>query len=112
MRTVISTTVTSKGQTTLPKAVRLALGVCAGDRVCFVVDDNEIRLLPMRPVGRLFGTLKPHGPSKPLEDMERGIAEGACDSAAASLPSDQASTSSVDRTGAVPVRGLTDVPNA
>ena len=80
---MISATITSKGQTTLPKAVRLALGVGAGDRVCFVVQDNEVRLLPMRPIGRLFGVLKHHGPPMSLEDMERGIAEGACEDAAA-----------------------------
>ena len=55
---MISATITSKGQTTLPKVVRLALGVGAGDRVCYVVYDNEVRLLPVRPVGRLFGALK------------------------------------------------------
>lgn len=92
MRTV--TTITSKGQMTLPKAVRMALGVRTGDRVCFVVDDNGARLLPMRPIGRLFGVLKHHGPPKSLEDMERGMAEGACEDADAAMPQgDQASTS-------------------
>ena len=52
--------------------------------MCFVVHDNEVRLLPMRPIGRLFGALKHHGPLMSLlEDMERGIAEGACEGRAA-----------------------------
>lgn len=80
---MISATITSKGQTTLPKAVRLALGVGAGDRVRYVVDDDVVRLLPVRPLRRLFGALKHAGPSVSLEDMERGIAEGACEESAA-----------------------------
>ena len=74
-------------------------------------DGGRNRSPPTRPIGRLFGALKHDGPSKSLEDMERAIAEGACESAAASLQGDQAATSSVGGTGATPVRGLTDVPN-
>jgi len=33
-------TVTSKGQTTLPKAVRQTLGVEAGDRICYEVEQD------------------------------------------------------------------------
>ena len=82
---MVSSTITSKGQTTLPKAVRQALGVTAGDRVCYVVHDNAVRLLPVRPIGRLFGALKHDGPPLSLEDMERGIAEGACEEQAAAV---------------------------
>ena len=76
---MISSTITSKGQTTLPKPVRLALGVTAGDQVRYVVYGAEVRLLPVLPIGRLFGALKHDGPPVSLEDMERGIAEGACE---------------------------------
>ena len=73
-------TITSKGQTTLPKAVRDALGVVPGDRIRYVVfDDNEVRLIPVRPLSRLFGTLRYNGPPVTLEDMERAIADGAND---------------------------------
>ena len=75
---MITSTITSKGQTTLPKQVREALGVGAGDRVRYVILDNEVRVLPMRPIGRLFGALKHDSPRVTLEDMERAIAEGAC----------------------------------
>lgn len=34
-------TITAKGQTTVPKSVRQALGVGSGDRVSFVVDDQR-----------------------------------------------------------------------
>ena len=36
-------TVTMKGQTTLPKDVRLALGISSGDRVRYVILDGEVR---------------------------------------------------------------------
>lgn len=71
---------TSKGQTTLPKPVRNALGVVPGDRVRYVIfDNNEVRMLPIRPLSRLFGAFKHEGPPVTLEDMERAIADGAND---------------------------------
>ena len=76
---MITSAITSKGQTTLPKLVREALGVGAGDRVRYVVLDNEVRVLPIRPIGRLFGALKHDGPRVTLEDMEHAIAKGACE---------------------------------
>ena len=90
---MISSTITSKGQTTLPKHVRLALGVAAGDRVCYVVQDNEVRLLPVRPIGRLFGALKHDGPPVSLEDMEHGAAAGACEEHAAAVAANRPSAS-------------------
>lgn len=37
-------TITAKGQTTIPKAVRQALGVDFGGRIIFHVDDNGVKL--------------------------------------------------------------------
>ena len=76
---MITSTITSKGRTTLPKAVREALEVGAGGRVRYVILDDAVRVLPVRPVGRLFGALKHGGPPVTLEDMERAVAEGACE---------------------------------
>ena len=76
---MITSAITSKGQTTLPKPVREALRVGAGDRVRYVILDDEVRVLPVRPVGRLFGALKHDGRPVTLEDMERAVAEGACE---------------------------------
>ena len=72
---MITSAITSKGQTTLPEPVREALGVGAGDRVRYVILGNAVRILPVRPVGRLFGD----GPPVTLEDMERAIEKGACE---------------------------------
>ena len=77
---MIESALTSKGQTTLPKAVREALGVSYGDRVRYIIMDNgEVRLLPVRRLSRLFGTLAYDGPPVTLGDMDRAIAEGASD---------------------------------
>ena len=61
----------------MPEPVGEALGVGAGDRVRYVILGNEVRVLPVCPVGRLLGALKHDGPSVTPEDMEHAIAEGA-----------------------------------
>ena len=74
---MIESGITSKGQTTLPKAVRKALSVRAGDRVRYVIHDGEVRIIPVRPIARLFGVLRYDGPPVTLEEMERAIVSGA-----------------------------------
>lgn len=77
---MIESAVTSRGQTTLPKAVRKALGVVPGNRVRYVIlDDNQVRMLPVRPLARLFGAYEHEGPPVTLQDMERAISDGAND---------------------------------
>ena len=68
---------TAEGKTTIPKPVREALGVDAGDRVRYVISDGEVIVLAVRPIGGLFGTLKHDGPPVTLADMERAIVDGA-----------------------------------
>lgn len=77
---MFESTVTSKGQTTLPKAVRELLAVKAGDRVRYVIVDEGVLILPLRPTSRLFRSLKYDGPVVSVADMNRAIAEGAADS--------------------------------
>ena len=78
---MIESTITSRGRTILPKPVREALGVSSGDRVRYVILDDGIRILPLRSLKTLFGTHNSHysGPPATLEDMDRAIAEGACE---------------------------------
>ena len=72
-------TLTSKGQTTIPKEVRDRLNLKPGDRIDFVIEgDCRVVLVPVNlDVSQLRGMLP--RPAKPasLEDMERGIREGA-----------------------------------
>ncbi|MFA6935604.1 MAG: AbrB/MazE/SpoVT family DNA-binding domain-containing protein [Sphaerochaetaceae bacterium] len=37
--------VMAKGQVTIPKDVRTALGISAGDRVTFIVDGSNVRIM-------------------------------------------------------------------
>ena len=76
---MFSSTVSNKGQTTLPKAIRQILGVKAGGKVNYFVYDGEVRIVPVRPIDRLFGVLKREAPAVSLEEMEQAIAEGACE---------------------------------
>ncbi|MET4130658.1 type II toxin-antitoxin system PrlF family antitoxin [Roseovarius sp. MBR-6] len=77
-------TVTIKGQTTLPRDVRAALGLKSGDKVRYVVMNGEVRLLKARPVAELEGVLaRPDaqtnaGPVS-LDEMDEAIAAGAAD---------------------------------
>lgn len=76
---MVESGITSKGQTTLPKAVRKALAVQPGDRVRYLIQDGEVRIVPVRPVNRLFGILRHDGAAATLKDMERAIVAGACE---------------------------------
>lgn len=72
-------TVTIKGQTTLPKAVRQALDLSPGDRLRYVVlDDGQVRLMRERPVASLAGVLRRDG-QRPVstDEMEAAIAKAA-----------------------------------
>jgi antitoxin PrlF len=67
-------TLTSKGQTTIPKNVRDHLRLQAGDRIEFVLADNAVILRPAtRKVTDLKGFLPK--PAKPvsLDDMDAAI---------------------------------------
>ena len=69
---------TSKGQATIPKAVRDHLHLRPGDRVRFFIHpDGSVVLLPRVSVTALRGLAKPQFPPVTLEDMSRAIAEGA-----------------------------------
>ena len=75
---MVESTVTSRGRTTLPKAVREALGIVRGDRLRYVVcEDSRVRMLAVRPLSRLFGALEHEGPPVSLQDMERAVGDGA-----------------------------------
>lgn len=75
-------TVTVKGQTTLPRDVRAALGLTSGDKVRYLILDGEVRILKARSVKELRGILS-RSAQKPisLDEMDEAIAAGATDSA-------------------------------
>ena len=75
-------TVTVKGQTTLPKDVRTALGLVSGDRVRYVILEGEVRIVKVCSVKDLKGVLARPG-RKPvsLDAMDEAIAAAATNSA-------------------------------
>ncbi len=74
---MFESSITIKGQTTLPKAIRDSLAVKAGDRVRYVIVDEGVLIMPVRPTSRLFRSLKHDGPAVSLEEMDGAAAEGA-----------------------------------
>jgi AbrB family looped-hinge helix DNA binding protein len=68
-----SSTLTSKGQVTIPAEVRRRLGLHSGDHVGFVVDGDEVRLVRQENrIEAAFGICKTET-SVNLEDMEQII---------------------------------------
>ena len=73
---------TSKGQVTIPKAVRERLGLVTGDQLRFhVQDDGTLALMPPRrdPLGRLPGLLQDLSPGRALtvEEMRTAVRDRA-----------------------------------
>jgi len=69
-------TLTSKGQVTIPKAVRNSLHLLAGDKIEFVItEDKEALLRPVtRKVDDVFGRLhKPGRKPVSIDKMDAGI---------------------------------------
>ncbi len=72
--------ISSKGQLTLPKQIRVALGLSPGDRVNFVrMEDGNYAVLPAtHSVQTLKGLLRrPKQKPVSIEDMNQAIAKGA-----------------------------------
>jgi antitoxin PrlF len=70
--------ITSKGQVTIPKAIREYLHVKPGDRVKFFMHpDGTVVLLPKLPVTALRGIVPPRRCPVTLEEMDEAIAAGA-----------------------------------
>ena len=68
--------ITSKGQITIPREVRQALGVRPGDRLLFETDDQGVRVRPLRtesPFAKYRGIGNPGIPSskKAINDWLR-----------------------------------------
>jgi antitoxin PrlF len=78
---VATSTITSKGQITLPRSVRQSLGLSTGDKVDFVAVEGGFMLVPMRQdiralKGRFGGRV-----DRPvtLEEMDEEIGRAAAD---------------------------------
>jgi len=74
-------TLTTKGQVTIPKPVRDALGIQAGDRVQFLIrEDGVVQLLPQtRDLLSLAGILVPRVTGVTVEGMDEAIGQAVVD---------------------------------
>ncbi len=67
----VACSMTSKGQVTIPKALRQQLGLGRGSRVCFELVGDHIELRPWKPQQDLpasgFGLLKSQRPPVPVD---------------------------------------------
>lgn len=72
-------TLTSKGQLTLPKAIRDELDLCSGDRLDFVLRDGGVlEVVPLKqPASKLRGILPKSKKRVSVEEMNRAVSEGA-----------------------------------
>jgi AbrB family looped-hinge helix DNA binding protein len=74
----MESTITTKGQATIPKAAREHLRLGPGDRVKFFLHPNgSVVILPKVPVSTLRGILKSRRRAPTIEEMNQAIAEGA-----------------------------------
>ncbi len=85
-RCMPQSTITSRGRTTIPKAVRDALRLRAGDRVRYWIQDGAARIRPVRSIERLRGSSKADGRVLSLEQMDCAIVDGVLGSGSAPKP--------------------------
>lgn len=74
-----ASSITSKGQVTLPAVIRKQLNLKTGDRIVFTLEGNKIIAEPVSgDISELFGLIKSDR-TVSLEEMEAAIAKGASD---------------------------------
>jgi AbrB family looped-hinge helix DNA binding protein len=56
-------TVSSKGQITLPMAIRKKLGIEPGSKISFESDGKQLIIKPEKPISAYYGILKPYLPA-------------------------------------------------
>lgn len=70
------TTITQKGQVTIPAPIRKALGLTRGDQVRFILDKKKgVRIKPAKKfsIMSLYGSLKPRVKYKKMDDIYKII---------------------------------------
>ena len=67
---IVEATVSSKGQVTLPAAMRAKLGIAVGSRIQFELRDKELVVRPEVPMSAYYGMLKPYMHLFKPEDFE------------------------------------------
>jgi len=70
-----TSSITAKGQVTIPASIRKALGLESGGQVAFEIDGDSVKLIPgKKDLRAAFGLIK-SDKSVSLDEMERAIAD-------------------------------------
>ncbi len=67
-------TVTAKGQVTIPKSIRDAMGICSNDRVAFIREGERVLIQPLRTLKAFRGAVKTKGSGSFIEERARAKA--------------------------------------
>ena len=69
-------TITQRGQVTIPVEVRRLLGLKPRDRVAFEIGGNEVKLVPVRfTLESAYGSVPPHGEPQDFKKISRRVKE-------------------------------------
>lgn len=81
------TTITRKGQVTIPQEIRVKLGLKARDRVIFELDGEGARLRPAGSrIARHFGAVQPPTPALDAQAEREAFEQAVAEEAAVSEP--------------------------
>lgn len=70
--TEITTTITQRGQVTIPAQVRRVLGLKPRDKVTFTIEGNEVRLVPASfNLESAYGSVKPSQRPENFEELSQ-----------------------------------------
>lgn len=76
------TTLTKKGQVTIPVAIRHSLGLAPGDKVAFVLEKGEVKVKRVKSaLDRSFGAVRPRKRPEDFEELERFAEEAMAEDA-------------------------------
>jgi antitoxin PrlF len=71
---MVGSKLTSRGQTTIPKSIREYLGLESGDRVLFVLKEDEVVLQPVRnTLLDLKGSVDPRGIHEDFDEIRAEV---------------------------------------
>ena len=68
----ITSTITQRGQVTIPAEIRRLLGLKPKDKVAFTIEDGEVRLAPASfDLASAYGSVKPAQMPEDFEEVSR-----------------------------------------
>ena len=71
---MLESTITSKGQTTIPKEIRDFLNLKPKDKIFYLIEDDKVILKPMRgDILELRGSVKPRKTPEDFEQIRRVV---------------------------------------